>query len=62
MAAFIGQGPSMRTFDQQVKQQITVCFVQRHISGAWKCLRMYFKDSMPQTLNISHTFENPAFS
>ncbi len=21
-----------------------------------------FKDSMPQTLNISHTFENPAFS
>ncbi len=38
--------------------------------GAWKCrhnnrlvckpLRRIFKDSMPWTLNISHTFENPA--
>ncbi len=38
---------------------------------AWKCCHnnrplckictTYFKDSMPQTLNISHTFENTAF-
>ncbi len=33
MAAFIGQGPPMRPFDRHVKQPITVCFVQRHVSG-----------------------------
>ncbi len=33
MAAFIGQGPPMRPFDQHVKQPITVRFVQRHVSG-----------------------------
>ncbi len=33
MAAFIGQVPPMRTFDRHVKQPITVCFVQRHVSG-----------------------------
>ncbi len=32
MAAFIGQGPPMRSFDQHVKQPITVHFVQRHVS------------------------------
>ncbi len=30
-------------------------------TGEWNP-RMYFKDSMLRTLNISHTFENPAFS
>ncbi len=64
MATFIGQGLPM------------TCQTTNHSSfrsasrfGAWKChhnnsvnSRMYFKDSMPQTLNISHTFENPAFS
>ncbi len=33
MAAFIGQGPPMRPFDQHVKQPIIVHFVQRHVSG-----------------------------
>ncbi len=33
MAAFIGQGPPMRSFDRHVKQPITVRFVQRHVSG-----------------------------
>ncbi len=33
MVAFIGQGPPIRTFDRHVKQPITVCFVQRHVSG-----------------------------
>ncbi len=30
-------------------------------TGVWNS-RKYFKDSMPQTSNISHNFENPAFS
>ncbi len=33
MAAFISQGSPMSLFDRHVKQPITVCFVQRHISG-----------------------------
>ncbi len=33
MAAFIGQGPSMRPFDRHVKQPITARFVQHHVSG-----------------------------
>ncbi len=33
LAAFIGQGPPMRQFDRHVKQPITVCFIQRHVSG-----------------------------
>ncbi len=33
MVAFIGQGPPMRPFDRHVKQPITVCFVQHHVSG-----------------------------
>ncbi len=33
MVAFIGQGPPMRPFDQDVKQPITVRFIQRHVSG-----------------------------
>ncbi len=39
MAAFIGQGPPMRQFDQHVKQPITVRFVSFCLSrfGAWKC-------------------------
>ncbi len=74
MAAFIGQGPPMMPFDRHVKQPITVRFVQRHVSGRGNVATItnilsvvcktltYFKDSMPRTLNISHTFENPAFS
>ncbi len=66
MVAFIGQGPHMRPFDQHVKQPITVRFVQRHFLRCGNVAtitnsRTYFKDSMPRTLNISHTFENPAF-
>ncbi len=63
----------MRPFDRHVKHPITVCFVQRHVSVHGnvatitdRCVKFYFKtyfkDSMPQTLNISHTFENPACS
>ncbi len=33
MAALIGQDPPMRPFDRDVKQPITVRFVQRHVSG-----------------------------
>ncbi len=33
IAAFIGQGPPIRPFDWHVKQPITVCFVQSHVSG-----------------------------
>ncbi len=33
MAAFIGQGPPMRSFDRHVKQPTTVRFVQRHVTG-----------------------------
>ncbi len=71
MATFIGQGPPMRLFDRHVKQSITVRFIQRHVSGRGnvatitnRCVKlfMYFKDSMPRTLNISHTFENTVFS
>ncbi len=56
----------MRPFDRHVKQQITVRFVQRHVSGRGNVATItdsqtYFKDPMPRTLNISHTFENPAF-
>ncbi len=31
MAAFIGQGPPMRLFDQHVKQPIAVCLIQCHV-------------------------------
>ncbi len=66
MVNFIGQGPSMRPFDRHAKQPITVCFVQRHVVGRGNVATItdsqtYFKDSMPQTLNVSHGFENPAF-
>ncbi len=49
----------MRPFDRHVKQPITVCFVQCHVSRRGNVTtitnsRMYFKDSMPRTLNISH--------
>uniref|UniRef100_A0A671PK41 Density-regulated protein-like n=1 Tax=Sinocyclocheilus anshuiensis TaxID=1608454 RepID=A0A671PK41_9TELE len=44
-------------------------FVLASRFGAWKCRhnnrqnsRTYFKDSVPRSLNISHTFENPVFS
>ncbi len=56
---------------RHVKQPITVRFVQRHVSGREnvatikeRCVKLsaYYKDYMPQTLNISDTFENPAFS
>ncbi len=43
----------------------SVCFVQRHVSGRGnvatitdRCVKLsgrFFKDSMPQTLNITHT-------
>ncbi len=53
----------MRPFERHVQQPITVCFVQRF--RAWKCRHnnrlTCFKDSMPWTMNISHTFEKPAF-
>ncbi len=59
----------MRPFDRHVKQPITVRFVQRHVSGRGnvatitdRCVKLsdvFY--SMPRTLNISHTFENPAF-
>ncbi len=54
----------MRPFDQHVKQPITVCFVQRHVSGHGnvatitdRCVKLsdvFYKDSMPRTLNISY--------
>ncbi len=63
--------PPMSLFDRHVKQPITVCFVQRYVSGrgnvstktdrVWNS-RMYFNDSMPWTLIISQTFENPALT
>ncbi len=62
----------MRPFDRHVKQPITVHFIQRHVSGRGnvatitdQCVKLsdvFFIDSMPRTLNISHTFENPACS
>ncbi len=65
----------MRPFDRQVKQPITVRFVQRHISVRGNVVTItnnkhsesvklsdVFKNSMARTLNISHTFENPVFS
>ncbi len=33
MVDFIGQGPPMRPFGRHVKQPITFCFIQRHLSG-----------------------------
>ncbi len=58
----------MRLFDQHVKQPITVRFVQRHVSGHGnvatitnQCVKL-LDDSMPRTLNISQTFENPVIS
>ncbi len=63
----------MRAFDRHVKQPNTVRFIQRHVSGHGnvatitnRCVKLsdvtYFKNSMVQTLNISHNFENLAFN
>ncbi len=62
----------MRPFDRHVKQPIIFRFIQRHVSvrgnvaiitdRCVKLLDVLLKILWPQTLSISHTFENPAFS
>ncbi len=43
MAAFIGQGPPMRSFYLHVKQPITVNFVQRHNKTVCETLECLLK-------------------
>ncbi len=43
MAAFIGQGSPMRPFDRHVKQPVTVCFIQHHITSHDNIVTTLFK-------------------
>ncbi len=69
LAALNGHGLPKRPCDWEAINHVSFCAVS--CLWAWKCChnnrplckicKTYFKDSMPQTLNISHTFENTAF-